>query len=336
MLKALSTLLLSAALTLVLLVGGSPLLAAEPASNRDEVIFILEKAIASQYYDYQKRRVIRVFVNDFTSTLQDNGLLRDYFHSGVVASLEQANQFVLGDFDTVGADCLLSLSLQSLGKQFIKIDGEVMDARSGQVVASVSKTYPSDSFAEPALQAFRQEHAQRMLTASQIGSTRLVVYVNSSGKSADEYAVVTSTYSSASNTTGQYGATYEDTQNYAATDSGDYSRQSNTVANLELKQKIGRTSIYPTDIKVFINNRPYKPNSQGIAFDQLVEPGPYEVNVQFRKAIWDGVRNNEVKGRSFSRTFRLDMAKDASLRFDLGIKLHGDEAEISGVTRRME
>ena len=313
----------------------SAAVAADELSARDAVIFTVEKAMAEKYYDYKKRRIIRVYVNDFTSTLQDNGLLKAYFHKGVVDSLEAANQFVLGDFDQTGVDCLLSMSFTELGGQFIKVDAEIMDAQSGQVVANVSKTLPPSAFDEEAFAAFKVDYARQMQAANKIGSTRLVVFVDSSGKSADEYEVRTSTYSSTSSTAGQYDNTYDDSQNYSAVGSSDYNRQSAYQGTHEFKEKIGRTSLYPTDIMIYVNNRSYKPNSEGIAFDQLTEPGTYKVNVKFRKAIWDGVRKTEVKGRSFSRTFNVDLAKNESARLNVGIQLQGDEADVTVSKHKM-
>ncbi len=310
--------------------------AEEKKSNRDEVIFTLEKAIATKYYDFKKRRIIRVYLNDFTSTVDDNGLLKDFFYDGVATSLEDGNQFVIGDFGKVGVDCLVGMSLHSLGKKFIKIDAEVMDGQSGQVVATVSKTYPKASFYDQQFADFRTDYELRVQQAQQIGQTRLVVFVDSSGNSMDEFNVRTSTYSGSSGTTAQYGGQYENSNDYSSSGTGDYKSKSNYQSTYESKEKIGRSSVYPTDIAIYINNRPYQPNSEGIAFDQLVEPGSYQVIVKFRKAFWDGVRKNEVKGRSFTRKFRVDMAKDDYTRFDIGIKLMGDDAKVVGKARQVD
>ena len=338
MLKRITIVLLISIISFVVTTGVcySTALAEKQTSNRDEVIFTLEKAIASKYYDFKKRRVIRVYLNDFTSSVDDNGLLKDYFYDGISTSLEEANQFVLGDFDQIGVDCLVGMSLQSLGKKFIKIDAEVMDGQSGQVVATVSKTYPKATFYDQQFADFRADHELRMEQARQIGQTRLVVFVDSSGNSMDEFDVSTSTYSSSYGRTAKYDGQYEDSDNYSASGTGDYQSKSNYQSTYEHKEKIGRSSVYPTDIMIYINNRPYQPNSEGIAFDQLVEPGSYQVIVKFRKAFWDGVRKNEVKGRSFTRKFRVDMTKDDYTRFDIGIQLKGDDAKVVGKARQVD
>ena len=330
--------MLVTAFTLVLLGNGlvcSQARAEEEKTIREEVIFQVEKAIASKYYDYKKRRIIRVYLNDFTSTLQDNGLLKDYFFEGVSASLEQGNQFVLGDFDEVGVDCLLGMSFQNLGKKFVKIDADIMDGKTGREVATVSETYPLTAFNEPAFVAFRENHVLDRQAALKMGKTRLVVRVDSSGKSVDEYEVYTSTYSSTTNSVGQVGSAYDNSEDYSSNRNTDYNSQTNHTGQYQYKEKVGRSSIYPTDIEVFINNRPFSPNSEVIAFDQLVQPGPYKVTVKFRKAFWDGVRKNEVKGRSFTKSFQLEMQKDEKARFDIAIKLAGDDAKIAAVKRKI-
>lgn len=335
--KILSSLLITV-FTLVLLgssVFCSQARAEEEKTVREELIFQVEKAIASKYYDYKKRRIIRVYLNDFTSTLQDNGLLKDYFFDGVSASLQQGNQFVLGDFDEVGVDCLLGMSFQNLGKQFVKIDAEIMDGRTGRTVANVSETYPLTAFSEPAFAEFKESHALDRQTARAMGNTRLVVRVDSSGKSVDEYEVYTSTYTSTTNSVGQIGSAYDNSDDYSSNRDTDYNNQTNHTGQYQYKEKVGRSSIYPTDIEVFINNRPFQPNSEGIAFDQLVKPGSFKVTVKFRKAFWDGVRRNEVKGRSFSKSFQLDLQKDEKARFDIAIKLNGDDAQIAAVKRKV-
>jgi len=249
--------------------------------------------------------------------------------------VEEGNQYVIGDFDQIGVDCLVSMSLQSLGKKFIKIDAEVMDGQSGEVVVTISKTYPKASFYDQQFADYRADHELQIQQAQQIGQTRLVVFVDSSGNSMDEFEVYTSTYTGSSGTNAQYGGQYEDSEDYSATGNSDYQSRSNYQSTYESKQKIGLSSIYPTDIMVYVNNRPFQPNSEGIAFDQLIEPGSYQVIVKFRKAFWDGVRKNEVKGRSFTRKFRVDVAKDDHTRFDIGIKLMGDDAKVVGKARQV-
>jgi len=62
MLNRISVFLLSLILALAVSASTfcSPVAAEEQRSNRDEVVFTLGKAIASKYYDFKKRRIIRI------------------------------------------------------------------------------------------------------------------------------------------------------------------------------------------------------------------------------------------------------------------------------------
>lgn len=303
--------------------------AADEHTNRDEVLFALEKAIASEYYNFKSKRVIRVYLNDFTNTLPDEGLLKDYFYEGALASLEKGNQFLIGDFSDVGVDCLVNMSFNKLGDKFVKIDAEVTDAQSGRAVANISKTYTLTSFDQQALADFSIKRELTMKESNAIGKTRLVIFVETSGKSIDEYKVRTSTYKSQSNTTANLGTRYEDSDAYSADINSDYNRKSDYTGTYEYKEKIGKNAIYPADIVVYVNNTPYTPATDGIAFDQVVPPGTYSINVKFRKASWDAANRIQLKGRSFSKQFKLDLKKDDYKNFEIFIKMNGNNPDVA-------
>ncbi|MDH3999208.1 MAG: hypothetical protein OET90_10270 [Desulfuromonadales bacterium] len=314
---------------------GSVADAAEQKDSRDEIIHTLKKTLSTEYYDYKTRRIIRVYLDEFTNTIQDEGLIKSYFREGISEFLVDANQFVLGDFDEVGADCLLTMSFDKLGKKFVKITADVTDAQSGRTVASISKSYPEEMFQEESFAAFSKKYKKALAEAKKTGNTRLVIRVNTSGQTVDQYDVNTSTYTSSRSSQGQGEGSYSNSRDYSASAKGSYSTDSSRVSTYETKTKIGRSSKYPTDIVIYVNNRPHKANSRGVAFDQMITPGTYKITVKCRKAFWDGVQEVEFKGEEYSKSFKMKVKKDEQIDFNVGIKLKDKGAVISAKKRKL-
>ncbi|PLX75384.1 MAG: hypothetical protein C0614_11105 [Desulfuromonas sp.] len=302
-------------------------------SAADEVFISLKKAISNHYYVNQKLKVTRVYMNEFSSSLDDEGLLKNYLSQHIRENIEGANQLTLGDFATTGVDCILDLGLENIGRNMVKITSSIIDNSSGRTVANYSKVYPESVFSTDDVRVFANRFNAEMNRRQEYGNTRLMVLVDTKGKGFDDYEVHQSTYSSNYSGGGNANLQYSDSDNYSADASGDYGYSGQRSSTYTSKTKLGRILVYPTDVEVHVDGRPYQVNSEGLAFDQLVKPGQHKVFVTFREGSWDGTTNTEYKGKRYSKSFMVDMRKDQTLRFELALGFDNQQPKIDSQTK---
>lgn len=302
-------------------------------SAADEVFISIKKAISNQYYVLQNLKVTRVYLNEFSSSLDDNGLLKNYLYQHIRENIESANQLTLGDFSGTGADCVLDLGLEKIGRNLIKVSSSIIDNNSGKTVANYAKVYPETAFMTDDVRVFANRFNAELNQRLAYGRTRLLVMVDTKGKGFDEYQVNESTYRSNYSAAGSGAVQYSNSDNYSADATGDYGYAGEQTSTYTSKTKLGRHMVYPTDIEIHVDGRPYGINSEGLAFDQLVKPGQHKVLVTFREGSWDGINRTEFKGKRYSKSFVLDLKKDQALRFDLAIGFENKAPKIDSNTR---
>lgn len=301
----------------------------------DQIFISIKRAISNHYYVNRKLKVTRVYLNDFSSNINDDGLLKSYLEQYIRENIEGANQLAIGDFSGIGVDCLLDLGIEEIGNNLVNISASVMDSDSGKVVSRYSRVFPKAAFMTDDLRVFANHYDAERRLRQEYGNTRLLVFVDTRGKGFDEYEVNEMKFSSQYSGSGSGNLQYSNSENQSADVSGDYGYAGQQTSTMTSKTKLGRHMVYPTDIEVHVDGRPFTINSEGLAFDQMVKPGPHKVFITFREGSWDGVSRTELKGKRFSKAFMLDLAKDRTLRFDIAIGFENKQPSIESAHRDM-
>ena len=286
-------------------------------SAADELFLAIKKAIANHYYVNKDIKKTRVYVNEFSSSLDDDGLLKNYIHRHVLQHIETANQLTLGDFLNTGADCILSLNIENLGRRLVKVSVDVKDYRSGKTIAQYSNAYPKDSFYNEDFDKFKTTYINELKKKQLSGNTRLVVALEILSKSSGSRRVKEIGISGSSR--GSYSGSY-------GSGSFDSKSNSNFDAKITSQVKTIKDFIYPTEVVFIINGRPYVPDGEGIVFDNYITPGKHTIKLTFRSATWNGSNATEIKGKRHEKFFSIELKKDRATLFDVALELSGKNA----------
>ena len=295
-----------------------------------ELFTLVSKPIATKYYDYKQKPLVRVFLGQFSSDIDDGGLVKSYMGYYLEDNFRNASQFKLADMLDDSVDCYIEGNIQSINKDKFRAIFEVYDNKSGRKVSNISKIYDYSQLEGPSYAVFKTKYTINADAKKKIGNTRMLIAINASGKSLDMYETTyKSTYRSSSEYSGSATGSYSDSDEYSANMNVDAQGKGSNQSEYAVQEKTGRVGAYPSEVQVFVNGKFYKPNSYGVAYDQNIYPGKYDIIVSFRETFWDSARSSEIKGKKHEKKFQVEVTKDKLTTINLTVAYDGKAAKIA-------
>ena len=268
----------------------------------EETTIELMGFIANRYYDFKKKRMIKVYLNKISSNC-DYQLFSKYFYDCIAENFKEAAQFELVSSADPGLDSIIDIHIIGNHNENMQILLNVLEPKNNTIIYSKNNIYSRNDFNSEKYSKYKNSKIKK-------GRTHLTVNainIGSSYKEKDKYKIDRYYYY-------YYGGIHE------------------TIT----KYDTGYSGYYPAEQECIINGKAFNINVDKIFYDNNIYPGLIKFTATFRGAKWDAYNHRQNLEKKYRKKFFIKVAKNDHIRVDIFFVYNGFEEDIKVKASRVK
>lgn len=269
----------------------------------EEVTIELMNFIANKYYDFKKKRIIKVYLNKISSNY-DYQLFSKYFYDCIAENFKQATQFELVSSADPNLDSIIDIHIIGNHNENMQILLNVLEPQNNTIIYSKNNIYSRNDFNSEKYSKYKNSIKREK------GHTHLkvkAINIGSSYKEEDKYYLHT-----------KYNIL------------GEISSQSIT------KYDTGSSGYYPAEQECIINGKAFNINVDEIFYENNISPGLIEFIATFRGAKWDAYNRQQNLEKKYRKKFFIKVNKNDRIGVDIFFVYNGVEQDIKVKASRVK
>lgn len=251
----------------------------------------LQLAVAKQFYDFDKKRTMRVHICKVSSNYFDEPYLSDYLYGYIKSGFEQLHQFIVTSSGDPALDCIIDVHVIKGYHGDFEILSNVIDANN-TIICSIKKECTLDSSDFQEYLANKGDHRIKEVKKAHL----LVKAINKGSTYQEKDNYYRHTY--------RYGSYYK------------YSRESLY------------SGYYPAEQKCIINGKTYPMKEEDVFYNDIISSGSAEIIASCRAGSWDAIKSKQQIGKKISKKFYLNINKNDDISVNIIFIFDGDRHDI--------
>ena len=252
----------------------------------------LQLAVAKQFYDFDKKRTIRVHICKITSNYFDEPYLSDYLYGYIKSGFEQRHQFIVTSSGDPALDCSIDVHVIKGCHDDFEILSNVIDANNNTIIYSTKKECVLDGSDFQEYLATKGDHRIKEVKKAHL----LVRAINK-------------------------GSSYQEKDNY-------YRHRYRYGSYYKYSREALYSGYYPAEQKCIINGKTYTIKEEDIFYNDIILPGSAEIIASCRAGSWDAIKSKQQIGKKISKRFYLDINKNDDISVNIIFIFDGDQHDI--------
>ena len=251
----------------------------------------LQLAVAKQFYDFDKKRIMKVHICKVSSNYFDEPYLSDYLYGYIKSGFEQLHQFIVTSSDDPALDCIIDVHVIKGYHGDFEILSNVIDA-SNTIICSIKKECRLDSSDFQEYLATKGDHRIKDVKKAHL----LVKAINK-------------------------GSTYQEKDNY-------YRHRYRYGSYYRYSRESLYSGYYPAEQKCIINGKTYTIKEEDIFYNDIISSGSIEIIASCRAGSWDAIKSKQQIGKKISKKFYMDINKNDDISVNIIFIFDGDHHDI--------
>lgn len=252
----------------------------------------LQLVVANQFYNFDKKRTIRVHICKVSSNYFDEPYLSDYCYGHIKSAFEQRHQFIVTSSGDPALDCIIDVHVIKGYHGDFEILSNVIDANNNTIIYSTKKECILDSSDFQEYLATKGDHRIKEVKKAHL-SVRAI----------------------------NKGSTYQEKDNY-------YRHRYRYGSYYRYSRKALYSGYYPAEQKCVINGKTYTINAEDIFYNDIISSGSIEIIASCRAGSWDAIKSKQQIGKKISKKFYLDINKNDDISVNIIFIFDGDQHDI--------
>lgn len=272
----------------------------------ENIIFKLKSFIANKYYNYENKKIIKVFLKEIRSNDPEKLLFPRYMHHTISKNINDSIQFEIVPSMNFQVDSVIDIHMIKDGKDSFKLLSSIIEPKDNVVIHSDITSYQYSDFNQKQFYAYKQRHvgnAVRKVDKAKSRSTYLTVKAINVGeayKERDKHYLYSSYF-------------------------GDYI----------LTEDTGSSGFYAAEQKCIINGKPFMMDSNKFFYNGKVSPGKIALIASYKAGRWDAYKKQQILSEGFTKKFYLNIKPYDHVSIDLYFIYNGQTKNIVVKAKRV-
>lgn len=270
----------------------------------EEIAFKLKSFIANKYYDFDKKRIISVFLKRVSSNYYEEPLFSGYIYDCIAKKLKEAAQFALVSSTNPHLDSIIDIHVIKDEHGNIRMLLNVIVPKDNTVIYTNISSYNKDDFDLKNYLTYKKNEPQKSEKESAYLTIK-AINIGSSYKEEDKYYLHT-----------RY--------------------MGGIIDQYISKEDTGSSGYYPAEQKCIINGKIFIMDTNTIFYKNNISPGKIELIASFRGGRWDAYNKQQTLRSNYSKKFYVNIKRNDNIIIDIFFIYHGNEKNIKVKAKRIK
>ena len=257
----------------------------------EDILFQLKSFVANKYYNYENKKIIKIFLKEISSNYREEPLFSRYLYDMISKDINDSVQFEIVPAINSQVDAVIDIHVIKDEAEFLKLLLNVVEPKDDVVIYSNIISHQYSEFDLSQFCAYKTNYAKKSVKKSKLKDTCLTVKAINIGdayKESDKYYLHTH-----------------------------YSVFGGIRYRYLSKKDTGFSGFYAAEQQCVINGKVFNMNSNQCFYNDKITPGRVELIASFKAGRWDAYNKQQILSEGAKKKFYLNIKPNDHVTVDV-------------------